>query len=212
MDELSKTVLLVDDHKIVRDGIKAMLIGESDFRVVGEAGDSQTFFQLLKSVIPDIVVLDLKLPGASGLDISEQLKSQSYSMKILILTAEASESIVRQCIRIGVDGILSKESGREVYLEALRSVAQDKPYYSGQFMGLLTSRNSSTDSDVQLSPREVDVLKGFAEGMSYKEIAAKLEMSSRTVETHKLNIQKKLNLQSLADLIKYAVREGIVRL
>jgi DNA-binding NarL/FixJ family response regulator len=206
----SKSIILVDDHKIVRDGIKAMLIGEPEFKVIAEAGDSPSFFNLLKSVIPDIVVLDLKMPGESGLDVAEKLKEKSYSMRILILTAEANEAMVRQCIRIGVDGIISKESGREVYLEALHAIANDKTYFGGQFMALLTQLKTET-SKAKLSDRELEVLRGFAKGLSYKEIAHQLSLSPRTVETHKKHIQEKLGINTTAELVRYALQEGIIR-
>jgi DNA-binding NarL/FixJ family response regulator len=203
-------IILVDDHKIVRDGIKAMLIGDSTFSVVGEAGESKRLYEILETVAADLVVLDLKLPGESGLDIAENLRSKKPGLRILLLTAEASESIVRQCIRIGVEGIISKESGREVYIEALYAIGDGRTYYGGQFMGLLAGA-ASQKKEIKLSDRELDVLKGFAKGLSYKEIAAVLDISPRTVETHKNNIQEKLGVTTTADLVKYALKEGIVR-
>lgn len=201
-------IILVDDHKIVRDGIKAMLIGDPVFVVAGEAGDAKVFFQLLQSTRPTIAVIDLKLPGESGLEIAGRLRREKPEIKILILTAEADEAIVRQCLRLGVDGLISKESGREVYLEALYAINDGRTYFGGHFMGLLAQARSSDQP--RLTEREIDVLQGFAKGLSYKEIGAALNISPRTVETHKEKIQEKLGIRTIAGLVKYAVREGYV--
>jgi DNA-binding NarL/FixJ family response regulator len=202
-------IVIVDDHKIVRDGIKAMLIGDAIFSVVGEAGESKTFFKLLESEVPHLVVLDLKLPGESGLDIAERLRKDFPIVKILILTAEADEPMVRRSIRLGVDGLISKESGREVYLEALYAIADGRSYFGGQFMGMLTQKEAAVS--IRLSDREIEVLQCFAKGMTYKEIGAKLGISPRTVETHKEKIQEKLGVRSIAEMVHLAIKEGIVR-
>ncbi len=187
-----------------------MLAGDGMFTVVGEASDSKAFFQLLTRESPDIIVLDLKLRGESGIEIAEKVRSESPHIRILILTAEAEESTVRQCIRIGVEGLISKESGREVYLEALYAIADDRSYFGGQFMGMLTKQPTSAALP-ELTDREVEVLKGFARGLSYKEIAAELGISPRTVETHKEKIQDKLKVKTIAELTRYAIKEGIIR-
>lgn len=203
-------IILVDDHKIVRDGIKAMLAGDANFSIVGEAGNATDFYQVMEMTMPDLIVLDLKLPGESGLDIAEHVRKRTPDVRVLILTAEADESMVRRCIRMGVEGIISKESGREIYIEALYAIADGRNYYGGYFMGLLAGAQSEEEK-VKLSDREIDVLSGFAQGLSYKEIGARLDISPRTVETHKENIQRKLKVNSIADLVRYALKEGIIR-
>ena len=208
---IAKSLVLVDDHKIVRDGIRAMLAGDPLFKVDAEAGDGHSFFDALKSVTPDIVVLDLKMPGMSGLEIAEKLKSENFKMSILILTAEADEAVVRQCIRLGVDGIISKESGREVYMEALHALAGGKTYYGAQFTALLIHPEKDAQKENKLSQREIEVLYGFASGLSYKEIGARLNISPRTVETHKIHILEKLRIHTTAEMVQYAIREGIIR-
>ncbi|MCB0490419.1 MAG: response regulator transcription factor [Cyclobacteriaceae bacterium] len=202
-------IILVDDHRIVRDGIKVMLLGLPRFNVVGEAGNGTAFFELLKKQSADVVVLDLKMPGENGAVIAERLKRESPATKILILTAEMDESLIRHCFRAGVEGLISKESGKETYLEALESIADGKTYYGGQFSALLYARQEETTTP-KLSTREIEVLKGFANGNSYKQIAADLNISTRTVETHKKNIQDKLGVTTTAELVKYALKEGII--
>lgn len=203
------TIILVDDHRIVRDGIKVMLLGMQRFNVVGEAGNGAAFFELFKKQPADIVVLDLKMPGENGAVIAERVKQESPATKILVLTAEMEESLIRHCFRAGVEGLISKESGKETYLEALESIADGKTYFGGQFSALLYARQEETTTP-KLSAREIEVLKGFANGSSYKQIAADLNISTRTVETHKKNIQDKLGVTTTADLVKYAIKEGII--
>lgn len=207
---MQTTITLVDDHKIVRDGIKAMLAGHPRFCIVAEANNAAEFYHSLTTNVPDVVVLDIKMPDENGLEVAEKIKRDKRSIKILILTAEVDEMIMRQVIRIGIEGIISKESGREIYLEALEILATGKTYYSGQFVGLLNQHVVSNEK--KLSNREVDVLKGFAQGLSYKEIAARLNISPRTVETHKLHLLEKLKLQSTTDLVKYAIKQGFTQL
>ncbi|MEQ8364907.1 MAG: response regulator transcription factor [Cyclobacteriaceae bacterium] len=204
-----QSIILVDDHRIVRDGIKVMLLEFPRFKVIAEAGNSDAFFEIFESKKADIVVLDLKMPGENGALVAERLKKQWPTIKILIHTAETDEVLVRHCFRTGVEGMISKESGKETYLEALESIADGKTYYGGQFTALLTAAMTESNKP-QLTAREIDVLKGFAKGQSYKEIASDLNISARTVETHKKNIQEKLNVNSTAELVKYAIKEGIV--
>jgi DNA-binding NarL/FixJ family response regulator len=205
----TQSIILVDDHRIVRDGIKVMLLGLPRFKVIGEAGNSDSFFEIFNNNESDIVVLDLKMPGENGAIVAEKIKKINPETKVLILTAEVDESLLRHCFRTGVEGMISKESGKETYLEALESIADGKTYYGGQFTSLLTAPSNHSES-VKLTLREIDVLKGFAEGQSYKEIAAHLNISTRTVESHKNNIQAKLGVSTTADLVKYAIKEGLV--
>lgn len=204
-----QSIILVDDHRIVRDGIKVMLLGFPRFNVVGEAGSSDAFLEIFENKKADIVVLDLKMPGENGAIVAGRIKKISPETKILILTAEVEESLLRHCFRTGVEGMISKESGKETYLEALESIADGKTYYGGQFTSILTTPSHQPEK-AKLTSRELDVLKGFADGQSYKEIAAHLNISTRTVESHKNNIQDKLGVSTTADLVKYAIKEGIV--
>jgi DNA-binding NarL/FixJ family response regulator len=204
------SLILVDDHKIVRDGIKAMLAGHTRFAVVGEASHAQQCYDLLMQVTPAVVVLDIKMPGENGLEVAEKLRKDFPRLRILMLTAEADEGALRQCFRLKVDGIISKESGRDVYLDALDQVAAGKTYYDSKLLGLINP--SGFSNEPELTEREIEVLRGFSQGLSYKEIGSKLNISPRTVETHKQHIQEKLNLHSTAELIKYAIRQGIIRI
>lgn len=206
-------IFLVDDHKLIRDGIRAMLLGNLSFKVVGTAGNAEEFFSKLEEAAPDICVLDIQLPGRSGIDIAEVLKQKHSKIKILVLTALKEDAPVKQCRDIGVEGMISKDSGKETYLEAMEALKAGRTFYAGQFTELLLkSAQGKSDKLASLSDREVDFVKAFARGLSHKEIADHLNISPRTVEVHKKNCMDKLDFRSDADLIKFAIKEGLASL
>ncbi len=203
-------VFLVDDHKLVRDGIRAMLLGNLSFKVVGTAGNAEEFFSQLDEVQPDICVIDIQLPGKNGVAISALLKAENPRIKILILTALKEDAPVKQCRDLGVEGMISKDSGRDTYLEALEALKAGRTFYAGQFTELLVkATQGKSDKLAALSDREIDFVKAFALGLSHKEIADRLHISPRTVEVHKKNVMDKLQFKSDVDLIKFAIREGL---
>jgi DNA-binding NarL/FixJ family response regulator len=206
-------ICLVDDHKIIRDGIRAMLLGNLSFVVVGVAGNADEFFNLLHESLPDICVLDIELPGKSGIEIAAALKNEHPKIKILILTAHKEVEAVKQCRDIGVDGMISKDSGKETYLEALTALKAGRTFYAGQFTEqLLKAAQGKSDKVALLSDREIDFIKAFAKGLSHKEIANALNISPRTVEVHKKNVMDKLGFDNTVDLIKFAIKEGLASL
>lgn len=206
-------VFLVDDHKLIRDGIRAMLLGNLSFKVVGTAGNADEFFSQLEETTPDICVLDVQLPGKNGVEIAEFLKDKHPKIKILILTALKEDAPVKQCRDIGVEGMISKDSGKDTYLEALEALKAGRTFYAGQFTELLLKASSGkSDGMASLSEREVDFVKAFAKGLSHKEIADTLNISPRTVEVHKKNVMDKLGYSNTVDLIKFAIKEGLASL
>ncbi len=203
-------IFLIDDHKLVRDGIRAMLLGNLSFKVIGTAGNANEFFSQLQDTQPDICVLDIQLPGKSGVEVAEQLKAQHPHIKILVLTAMKDDAPVKQCRAIGVEGMISKDSGKDTYLEALEALKAGRTFYAGQFTELLLKASQGkSDKLAMLSEREIDFVKAFARGLSHKEIADHLNISPRTVEVHKKNAMDKLQFKSDVDLIKFAIREGL---
>lgn len=203
-------LFLVDDHKIMRDGIRAMLLGNLGFKVVATAGHADEFFSKLEEANPDICVIDIQLPGKSGTEIAEIVKQDYPKIKILILTAMKEDAPVKQCRDLGVEGMISKDSGKDTYLEALEAVKAGKTFYAGQFTEqLLKSAQGKSDQLVSLSEREIDFVRAFAKGLSHKEIADHLNISPRTVEVHKKNCMDKLGFKSDVDLIKFAIKEGL---
>jgi DNA-binding NarL/FixJ family response regulator len=206
-------IFLVDDHKLVRDGIRAMLLGNLSFKVVGTAGNAEEFFAKLDEVAPDICVLDIQLPGKNGIEIAEWLKDKHPKIKILILTALKEDAPVKQCRDLGVEGMISKDSGKDTYLEALEALKAGRTFYAGQFTELLLKASQGkSDKLASLSERELDFVKAFSRGLSHKEIADHLNISPRTVEVHKKNCMDKLGFKSDVDLIKFAIKEGLTSL
>jgi DNA-binding NarL/FixJ family response regulator len=203
-------IFLVDDHKLIRDGVRAMLLGNIGFKVVGTAGNADDFFSQLDEAKPDICVLDVQLPGKSGVEIAEILKNKHPKIKILILTALKDDAPVKQCRDIGVDGMISKDSGKDTYLEALEALKVGRTFYAGQFTELLLKASQGkSDGMASLSDREIDFIKAFAKGLSHKEIADSLNISPRTVEVHKKNVMDKLGYNNTVELIKFAIKEGL---
>lgn len=207
------TIFVVDDHKIVRDGIKAMLLGHHSYKVTGVFSNADELFFKLKEEQPDICLLDIQLPGKSGIEIAEEMSEKYPSVKIIISTALNDEILVKQCREIGVKGMVSKESGFDTFLDALEGVKNGKTYYSGQFTEqLIKSTQGKSDKLASLTEREVEFIKVFSKGFSHKEIADKLNISPRTVEVHKKNVMDKLGMTNTIDLIKFAIKEGLVEL
>lgn len=203
-------IFVVDDHKIIRDGIRAMLLGNLSFKVVGTAGNAEEFFNQLEEVAPDVCVIDVQLPGKSGIEISELLKKKHSKIKILILTALKEDAPVKQCRDLGVEGMISKDSGKDTYLEALEALKAGRTFYAGQFTELLLkSAQGKSDKLALLSERELDFVRAFSKGLAHKEIADHLNISPRTVEVHKKNCMDKLGFKSDVDLIKFAIKEGL---
>lgn len=200
-------LIIVDDHKIVRDGLKALLIGNDHYEVSGETDTPGAVESLINSLQPDLMVLDLKLPGESGIEVAKRIKATYPELKIVMLTAEANTNDIRKAVKSGIDALVSKELEPLHYIKIFDKVMAGGRYIGQQFTDALVGFK---DSD-NLTDREIEIVQGFANGLSYKEIGAQLNISARTVETHKKNIQEKLKLSTLADMVKYAIREGIVK-
>ncbi len=209
-------IIIVDDHEIVRDGLRALLLGSLQIKVVAEASNAYELFDLLKTHQPQVVLLDIAMPGMSGIDISKVLKQDFPDIKILVLSANTQENYIIAAVRAGALGFLPKNCSKEELLNAIRAVAQGQLFFgknitSSVFQNFVQYVQQKSNEELQcLSEREMQVLKGFAEGQSYKEIADKLSISARTVESHKKSIFEKLNFNSNVDLIKYAIKEGII--
>ncbi|MBN8577554.1 MAG: response regulator transcription factor [Cytophagales bacterium] len=203
-------VFLVDDHKLVRDGIRAMLLGNLSFKIVGTAGNADEFFNKLPETQPDLCVVDIQLPGKSGVELAAWLKENYPKTKILVLTAMKEDAPVRACREIGVEGMISKDSGKDTYMEALEALKANRTFYAGQFTELLLkAAQGKSDKLALLSEREIDFVKAFSKGLSHKEIADHLHISPRTVEVHKKNVMDKLQFKNDVELLKFALKEGL---
>jgi DNA-binding NarL/FixJ family response regulator len=213
---------IVDDHKIVRDGIRLMLLDHSSCKLTLEADNVVQMLDKLKSHQPDLLILDLNLPGTSGLDIIDVLRTNYPEMKILILSANYDEYSILTAIERGVHGYVSKDSDSDELILAIETILAGDEFFAEKvsrivYLSFLMHTKSSSisvfiDENNFLSDRETEVLRCFADGMSYKQVADHLNISPRTVETHRMNIMSKLGLESLAHLVKYAIKNGIVSL
>ncbi|MEO0468784.1 MAG: response regulator transcription factor [Bacteroidota bacterium] len=215
-------IVLLDDHPIVSDGVKAMSLEVADVRFLGHAASQAEFFQRFSDLAEiDVLLLDIKLGSEeqAGLQIAEEILVKSPAQNILIFTSQEDETIFRSAMQIGVKGFLSKYAEKAEFLQAIRRVHQGKAYFGPHIAQTFIQqyaekfgRPESAWEKRKLSDREIEILILFSEGLSYKEIAAQLSISPRTVEGHKKNILDKLQLQTTIDMVKYAIREGLIQL
>jgi RNA polymerase sigma factor (sigma-70 family) len=213
---------IVDAHKIVRDGLKALLRYEDDIRVVFEAGSSEEFFEVSAQNPFDILILDIVLPTLSGIEIAQKLSETENSPAIIILTGSAESEYVLASLEAGVKGFLPKDSSQDELLGAIHAVFEGKEYFADSVAKTVLNahvnhaRNKLNDrietKKIPLTERETEIVKLFFEGLSYKQVADRLFISRRTVETHKNNIMEKLELKTMTDLFKYALKNRIVEL
>jgi DNA-binding NarL/FixJ family response regulator len=216
-DTAKTTVLLVDDHHLVREGLRTVLETQPDLDVVGEAGDGLEAIRLVERLRPNVVVLDLMLPGLSGLDVARQLARRAPESNVLILSMHAGESYVLQALRNGAKGYVLKESSAEELIAAIHHAAKGLRYLSAALnQRAIESYSHQADGVAdpyeQLTPREREVLHLVAEGSTNREIGRRLFISVRTVEAHRANLMRKLALRSRSDLIRYAMHRGILPL
>lgn len=212
-------IAIVDDHKIVSDGISATLLPYSHFNISAACTDAESLLEKIPFIKPDIVIVDLQLPGMSGEELIRKIKSEHPHIRILVFSAHVDEYSLHSAVSAGADGYLSKDAHSDLLADALHTLSQGEEYYGGKISSIIYksySLNSNAPSQRlpanALTEREQQVLECFANGMSYKETAEKLFISPRTVETHKNHIMEKLELRTLADLIKYAIRNNIISL
>lgn len=204
-------VILVDDHQIVREGFKLMLLLDDRFETIGEAESGNALYSLLKEKKPDVVVLDISMPGKSGIDVCKELKQIYSGIKILFLTANVDITHLKGAVKSGADGFLPKDTSTEEFTTAIIEVSKGNSYFSQKVSGLMVKvmTMSVDDKETELTLRELEIVKQLADGNPQKEIAANLFISIRTVESHKKNIQTKLGIENTVDLVKYAIREGL---
>jgi len=203
-------VLLADDHTLVRAGVRRILEAEPGF-TVEEVADGHAALAVLRERAMDVLVLDLTMPGPDGFEVLRRVHAAHPSVKVLVLTMHASAEYVTRALREGADGYLLKDSAVQDLISGIRSVMAGRPYYSPPVQNEITAmaRGRGRRSE-PITEREREVLRLVAEGLSTKEIASRLEISTRTVESHRANLMRKLGLRSIARLTQYALREGLL--
>lgn len=211
-------VLLADDHSIVRDGLKALIEKEVDLDVVGEAQNGLEAINLARELTPDIVIMDVAMPDLNGIKATRQLSSEDFPVKIIALSMHSDRRFVIEMLRAGASGFVLKHSAFEELVHAIATVHNGRTFLSASIVDVVVSdyvKNlAGTDSPAynKLTNRERQVLKLLTEGKTTKEIGFVLSVSAKTVETHRLNIRDKLGIDSLPELTKFAIREGITTL
>jgi DNA-binding NarL/FixJ family response regulator len=206
-------ILLADDHRMIREGLRLVIDAQPDLKVVGEAADGEEVLRQARLLTPDLVVMDLSMPGCNGLEATTRLKAEFPAIRILILTANEDEQYLRELCKAGAAGYLLKRSAADELVKAIGNVARGGLHFESSLAARLLlnqarSETAKSDSDEALSPRERDVLRLLAWGHSNKEIAGALGLSVKTVETYKVRIATKLGLRSRTEMVRFALRQG----
>ena len=204
------TIVLADDHAMFREGIRKIIERIEDAVISGEVNDGLELLELLKRSSPNLVILDISMPNLRGLEAIREIKKTYPQVKVLVLTMHKKKEFLRQALRDGADGFLLKEDAGSELIRAVQTVRNGGKYLSPLLSGVLTSLAVEEEKTEVLTMREREVLKLLAEGKRTKEIAAALYISPYTVRRHRSNIMEKLNIKSLADLVKYAISQSYI--
>lgn len=211
-------VLLADDHRIVREGIRKLVENCRDIEVVGEAEDGFSAIKLAEELSPDIIVMDISMPNLNGLDAIRLILEKLPGVRIIVLSMHADRRFVAEALKAGAMGYLVKSNAFEQMLKAIAAVVAGHTYLSPEISDVVLKDYAASVSDSRqsafsvLTPREREVLQMMAEGNAMKNIAQRLGVSIKTIETHRQRIMDKLEIHSVAELTKYAIREGITSL
>jgi two-component system, NarL family, response regulator NreC len=203
------TIVLADDHTVVRSALRLLLDAEPDFEVVAEAGDVDSAVRYVRGHKPTVLILDLNMPGRSSLDAVPDLRAASPETEIVVLTMQNEPAFARRALQAGVRGYVLKEAADAELVQAVRSAAAGDTYLQPALGARLAAGDGSGDGD-ELSERERDVLRLIALGHTNAEVAERLYISIRTVESHRAHIQQKLSLSSRAELVRYALERGLI--
>jgi DNA-binding NarL/FixJ family response regulator len=217
VDKKAIRILLADDHNIMRRGLRLLLERQAGFEVVAEAADGREAAERAEATRPDVVVLDIAMPNMSGIEAAQRIRAVLPQAAIVILSMHSDEGYVLRALKAGAKGYLLKDSAESDLIEAIKAVSEGKAFFSPEISKILVEdyvrdmrKRGAEDSYELLTAREREILHLLAEGKSNKDIATLLDLSLYTVETHRRNLQDKLNLHSLAELILYAVRKGVI--
>jgi DNA-binding NarL/FixJ family response regulator len=212
MNDKKVRVLLADDHELVRAGVRKVLESSPGIEVVGEASRGDETLVKLAELEPDVLLLDLNMPGGDGFEVLRKARDGAGGARIVVLSLHVQSEYVSRAVREGADGYLSKDLAVQELPDAIASVMAGKPWYSAAVQEVLAKvvRTGGTRPIEMLTPREREVLVGIARGLTSKEIGAEFNISARTVETHRAALMRKLDVRSIALLTQLAIREGLV--
>jgi len=211
-------VLIVDDHKIMREGLRALLENNESLTVVGEADNGRAAVQLAHELSPAVILMDLTMPGMNGIDATRRIVAECPGVRVLALSMHSDRRYIEEALAAGARGFLLKDCAFDELVGAIREVAADRCYLSPRIAGVVVrdylGKRGRTDAPSvgRLTPREREVLQLIAEGKNTKEVAFSLSVSTKTVETQRIQIMRKLGTTSIAELTKFAIREGLTTL
>ena len=215
---MSIRVLLADDHKIVREGIRSLLEEQSDIEVIAEAEDGRTALRVAQEMSPNIVIMDIAMPGQNGIETTRQIIANNPNIKVIILSMYSDKRFITEVLSAGASGYLLKDCAFEELVHAIKNVAAGGTYLSSRVVDIVVKdcfhqlEKSGSSAFSVLTNREREILQLLAEGKTAREIAGILCLSIKTIETHRQQLMGKLNIHSLAELTKYALREGLTSL
>ncbi len=214
-----KKILIIDDHPLFREGLKSLIARNPGFEVVGEAGNGRKGLRMAKELTPDLVVMDISLPDKSGIDLTRDIRSHLSETRVIIVSMHSKIDHISEAFRAGATGYVVKESATERLIQGLEAVSRGEYYLDSSLSNKVVKKLMEfpekeakiTDTRYEaLTPREQQVMRLLAEGISIKEIAERLFISPKTVENHRTNIMSKLELHSAVELIRYAARLGLI--
>lgn len=213
----SSRILIIDDHQLIIDGLSAFIKSDNSLEFVGSGNDGDEALKLVEVLRPDIVLMDIEMPKISGIQASEEIKRNFPEVKIIIISMHHEKGLVKKLLERGIDGYLLKNSSHQEVLEAIAKVKNGKKYFSEDVTLTLLGSDENSDKIAtnfaildELTEREVEILKLIAEGKTNKEIGDQLNISHRTVDTHRTNLMKKLEVNNVAGLIRLAFKNGLI--
>ncbi|MFO1441841.1 response regulator transcription factor [Bacillus sp. Bva_UNVM-123] len=212
---MSVSLFIVDDHPVFRAGLKTILMSESDFTIIGEAQTGEEAIQKLKTISPDIVVMDISMPGKDGIETTKEIRKENQTIKILLLTMHSDEAYLREGLKVGAQGYVLKRAVDTELITAIRMVLNNEHYIYPTLVPYLYKAieeeiEPQSSNEPQLSPRETEVLKLIALGYTQKEIGEKLFLSPKTVDTYKTRIMEKIGETTRSALVKYAIKQNLI--
>lgn len=212
-------LLLVDDHALLRQGLENILKTIPDFNIIGSVSSGEEAINFCNEKKPDIILMDILMKGMTGLEATKWIKDQHKDIKVVVVSSEVTEELIKKAMAVKANGYIPKNEDKDSIIEAIRTVMDNKPYYSQEITDIVFQSYFKEQAGVkekkkstELTPREEEVLERIALGLSNAEIADDLFISVKTVETHKSNIMSKLNLKNAADITRYAIKNGYINL
>jgi DNA-binding NarL/FixJ family response regulator len=208
-------IVLAENHMIVREGLRSLMESTGNVEVVGEAEDGQIAVRLTQELCPDIVIMDVSMPVMDGIQATRQIKEKVSDVRVIMLTMHSGEMYVQQALQAGASGYLVKDTAAQILMEAVQAVMDGEMYLSPEISKIVIEKYAKMVSEAPskaegLTGREQEILKLVAEGRTNREVGELLDLAEKTVATHRANFMRKLNLHNISELVRYAIREGLI--